>query len=130
RICESSILDCSKRKREAMRIEKDYKVFIALLNEHSVLSLVVGAYAVSYYARPRNTGDIDFFVNNSKENIKRLLTVLAEFGFVELDLSQKEFGGEDKILKLGYEPIRMDILIGISGIAFKEFYVNRKCNKL
>jgi len=101
-----------------------------LLNEHSVLYLVVGAYAVSYYARPRNTGDIDFFVNNSKENIKRLLTVLAEFGFGELDLSQKDFRGDDKILQLGYEPIRIDIMTGISGISFQEAYRNRKSSKL
>ena len=113
-----------------MRLEKDYKEFIALLNEHKVEYLVVGAYAVSYYSRPRNTGDIDFFINNTQENIKLLLTVLGEFGFSELNLKQEDLQGDDKILQLGYEPVRIDIMTGISGISFQEAYHNRESSEL
>ncbi len=69
-----------------MKPEKDFEDFIRLLNEHEVKYLVVGAYAVAFYTRPRNTGDIDFFISNSWANIKKLFIVLREFGFESLDL--------------------------------------------
>lgn len=113
-----------------MRLEKDYEEFIELLNEHSVQYLVVGAYAVSYYARPRNTGDIDFLVDNSSENILNLLQVLKKFGFAELDLTPNDFKGNDNIIQLGYEPVRIAIMTGISGVSFKEAYKNKVQDKL
>jgi hypothetical protein len=39
-----------------MKVEKDFEEFIELLNKHKVKYLVVGAYALAYYAEPRNTG--------------------------------------------------------------------------
>lgn len=113
-----------------MKLEKDYEEFIVLLNDHEVQYLIVGAYAVSYYARPRNTGDIDFFINNSDENIKQLLKVLQKFGFGALDLTQEDLSGDDKILQLGYEPVRIDIMTGISGVSFEEAFSNREQGKL
>lgn len=113
-----------------MRLEKDFEEFITLLNEHEVEYLIVGAYAVAYYARPRNTGDIDFFVNNSDENITNLLTVLENFGFGSLDLDINDFKDDDTVLQLGYEPIRIDIMTGISGISFDEAFRNRNQGKL
>jgi len=113
-----------------MRLEKDYEEFIELLNEHKVQYLIVGAYAVSYYARPRNTGDIDFFINNSSENISNLLKVLKDFGFGTLDLSPNDFKGDDNILQLGYEPVRIDVMTGISGISFQKAFKNKKQGKL
>ena len=113
-----------------MRLEKDYEEFIELLNEHNVQYLVVGAYAVSYYAHPRNTGDIDFFVDNSSKNISSLLQVLKKFGFAELDLTPNDFKGNDNIIQLGYEPVRIDIMTGISGVSFKQAYKNKVQGKL
>lgn len=113
-----------------MRLEKDYEEFIELLNEHNVQYLIVGAYAVSYYARPRNTGDIDFFIDNSSKNISNLLHVLKEFGFGTLDLTLNDFKGDDNILQLGYEPVRIDIMTGISGISFTQAYDNKVQGKL
>lgn len=109
-----------------MKLEKDYEEFIELLNAHKVRYLIVGAYAVSFYARPRNTGDIDFFVGNTPQNIEKLLQAIKEFGFAELELDYKDFKDEDTILQLGYEPVRIDIMTGISGVTFEKAYQNRK----
>lgn len=113
-----------------MRLEKDYEEFIGLLNEHNVRYLVVGAYAVSYYARPRNTGDIDFFIDNSSENISNILQVLKKFGFGELTLTPNDFEGNDNIIQLGYEPVRIDIMTDISGVSFDQAYKNKVQGKL
>lgn len=113
-----------------MKLEKDFEEFIGLLNEQQVEYLIVGAYAVSFHARPRNTGDIDFFIRNTEINIERLLKVLDKFGFGELNLSYNDFKGDDRILQLGYEPVRIDIMTGISGLTFKEAYKDKKIGEL
>jgi hypothetical protein len=108
-----------------MRVEKDFEEFIELLNKNEVKYVIVGAYAISFHGRPRNTGDIDFFISNSKGNIENLLTTLKEFGFDSLKLTVDDFGG-DKMLQLGYEPNRIDILTDISGITFAKAWNNRE----
>jgi hypothetical protein len=107
-----------------MRVEKDFEEFINLLNENDVKYLVIGAFAVSFHARPRFTGDIDFFVDSSSQNIENLLQTLEQFGFGSLDLSEKDFN-RGSILQLGYEPNRIDVLTDISGVQFKTAWKNR-----
>ena len=69
----SGILHCSIRNGSIVKVEKDYEDFVRLLNAQSVRYLLVGAYAVAHYAEPRNTGDIDFLINPTKQNAKRVL---------------------------------------------------------
>ena len=74
-----------------MIIYNDFKEFIQLLNKHKVKYLIVGGYAVSLYARPRNTDDIDFWIEAKQENAKKILKVLKEFGFGELEITTRRF---------------------------------------
>ncbi len=54
-----------------MRIEKDFRDFIALLNKNEVHYVIIGGYAFSFYAEPRFTKDIDILIEASKENAKK-----------------------------------------------------------
>jgi hypothetical protein len=40
-----------------MEVQPDYRDMLALLNEHGVDFLVVGAYALAFHGAPRFTGD-------------------------------------------------------------------------
>ena len=51
-----------------MKIQRDLREFIALMNSHAVEYLIVGGHAVAYHGYPRFTGDLDFFVRASVEN--------------------------------------------------------------
>lgn len=53
-----------------MELDKDFREFIGLLNEHEVRYLVVGGYAVNYHGYPRYTRDIDFWVWLEEQNIQ------------------------------------------------------------
>ena len=55
-----------------MKLNKDLREFIALLNSTNVKYLVVGGHAVAFHGRPRFTGDFDFFVERSAENASKL----------------------------------------------------------
>ncbi len=112
------------------KVEKDFEEFIRLLNYHKVKYLVVGAFALIYYTYPRNTGDIDFFVECAELNAERLIKVLKDFGFEGLGLVKEDFIKPDSVIQLGFPPVRIDILTSISGINFDEAYKNRIKAKL
>jgi len=111
-----------------MKVEKDFVEFIELLNKHKVKYLVVGAYALAYYAEPRNTGDIDFFVKNNRYNAKKIIQVLKEFG--DLKISINDFIKENNVVQLGFPPVRIDLLTTLSGLNFNEAYKRKNEVKL
>lgn len=108
-----------------MRIEKDFKKFIELLNKNEVRYLIVGSFAFSYYAEPRFTKDIDFFIEPTEENAEKILKTLIEFGFDRLSLKSKDFQELDQIIQLGVAPVRIDLLTSIDGINFPSAWENK-----
>lgn len=113
-----------------MKAEKHYEEFIRLLNYHEVKYLVIGAYALTFHAAPRNTGDIDFFVQRSKQNAKRLVKVLDDFGFISLSLKAEDFLEKSTVIQLGFEPNRIDIINSITGVSFETAYKNKAAGLL
>lgn len=108
-----------------MRVEKDFVEFVELLNEQKVKYVVIGAYALALYAEPRNTGDIDFFVECSTENAAKILQVLKLFGLEELKITLEDLTNKDIVVQLGVPPVRIDILTSISGVEFNEAYSSK-----
>ena len=113
-----------------MKLERDLKEFIELLNAHEVRYLVVGAHALAFHGRPRYTGDIDFFVDSSPENAQRINTALQEFGLIDIDLNAADFTTPDMVVQLGVEPNRVDIMTSISGVMFGEAWDSRAPGEL
>lgn len=107
------------------RVEKDYEELLRSFNKHKVKYCIVGAFAVAFYAKPRYTKDMDIMVEPSIENARRIIDALNEFGFRSLELSSEDFSKEDKIIQLGYEPVRVDIVTSIEGCAFEEVWKNK-----
>lgn len=103
-----------------MELDRDFKEFIQLLNANKVQYLVVGGYAVGAYGYPRYTGDIDFWINPTKQNAEKLIHALKQFGFGSLDISIDDFLKEDFVIQLGYPPNRIDIMTGASGLTFDQ----------
>jgi hypothetical protein len=108
-----------------MTLLPDWREFIALLNSHSVEYIVVGAWARSFYGVPRATGDIDFFVRCSPENASRLVQALDQFGFGSLGITPDDLDKPDRIIQLGIDPYRIDIVTGISSVTFEEAWQER-----
>jgi hypothetical protein len=108
-----------------LKLPKDSREFIELLNAHDVRYLVVGGYAVAYHGHPRMTGDIDIFVEASEENARKLEAVLAAFGFAGLGLSATDFIAPDTIVQLGYPPNRIDLITSLTGVTFADAWAGR-----
>src|SRR5688572_15422104 len=111
-----------------MKLERDLREFIELLNARDVRYVVVGAYALAHHGRPRYTGDIDFFVEASAQNAERLS--LKQFGFANVGVVEEDFTAADQVVQLGVEPHRMDIMTSISAVAFEEAWNTREYGNL
>jgi hypothetical protein len=109
----------------AIELPNDFKEFLKLLNSYEVEYLLVGGYAVGYYGYPRATGDMDIWIAVHPDNANKLMRVLSDFGFGTAGLSEALFLQEDKIIRMGNPPIRIEILTSISGVEFSECYTQR-----
>lgn len=103
----------------------DFRDFIRLLNRHRVRYVVVGGYAVAYHGFPRYTGDIDFFVELSEKNAAALIEVFCEFGFKEPP-DAALFLTPGNIVRIGWQPTRLEVLNRIDGVSFKECWTARQ----
>ena len=103
-----------------MEIQKDFSELLALFNEHDVAYAIVGGYALAFHGAPRNTGDIDILVRPDRDNADRVLSALDDFGFGSLDLSAKDFSRPNRVVQLGYPPVRVDLMTTISGVTWEQ----------
>jgi hypothetical protein len=96
-----------------------------LLNGKGVRYLLIGGYAVGYHGYPRATNDMDIWVAVHPDNADKVVAVLHEFGFNLPDLTPELFLQENKIIRMGVPPMRLEISTGISGVEFDECYAAR-----
>ena len=108
-----------------MPIPSDYKELLKILNRHRVRYLIVGAYAVIHYTEPRYTKDLDIWVEPEIKNAKRVYEALKEFGAPLKDISVADFANKNLVYQIGVEPVRVDIIMGISGIGFNQAWRQR-----
>jgi hypothetical protein len=106
------------RSGEKNAVNQDYEDLFRVLNERRVKYLVVGAYAVIYYAEPRYTKDLDVWVEPTHENASRVWKALAEFGAPLEDISVDDFINPELIYQIGVEPNRIDIMMAVPGVEF------------
>jgi len=112
------------------RLPPDFKDFLKLLKEHDVRYLLIGGYAVNYYGYIRATGDMDIWVAIHPDNAHKIVAVLKAFGFNHPDLNADLFLQENKILRMGVPPVRLEITTSISGVEFDECYQARVMDEL
>ena len=108
-----------------IQLPPDFKDFLRLLKEHEVRYLLIGGYAVSYHGYIRATGDMDIWIAIHPDNAYKIVSVLKAFGFNHPELNEDLFLHENKILRMGVPPVRLEITTSISGVQFDECYQAR-----
>jgi len=108
-----------------MKLPKDWREFIELLNSNQVEYLIIGAFAVAYHGYPRYTGDLDFLIRPTNENARRVMKALHEFGFGSVEIEEADFLAEGQIIQLGVAPQRIDLATSISGVSSEEAWASR-----
>lgn len=114
-----------------MTFSSDFSELLSAFNEAGVRYLIVGALAVSYHGQPRASMDFDVWVEPSLENAAKVRRALASFGApAELLPTIEELGSDDLIYQIGVVPLRIDVITGISGVAFHEAWEKRVTDTL
>src|SRR5438477_3014421 len=108
-----------------IRLPADFRDFLKLLNSHRVEYLLVGGYAVCYHGYYRNTADIDFWIAVHPENAAKMVQLIREFGFETPQLHEQLFLQKGRMIRMGIEPTRIEILTEISGCEFAHCYPAR-----
>ncbi|RYD26708.1 MAG: hypothetical protein EOP87_22340 [Verrucomicrobiaceae bacterium] len=108
----------------------DFSDFLKLCLRNEVRFLVVGGYAVIHHSRPRYTGDLDLWVDRSAENAEKIMTVLQQFGFPPGTASTEMITGGGKIIRMGFEPMRLELFTSIPGLEFGGCHERRDLVKI
>jgi predicted nucleotidyltransferase len=108
-----------------MQLAPDFKEFLKLLNENGVKYLLIGGYAVGYHGYPRATNDLDVWIEAEPENVTRVVSALRQFGFNTPELTESLFLQQQKIIRMGIPPMRIEVATSISGVSFEECYPKR-----
>lgn len=101
-----------------MKLSKDLREFVELLNSRKIKYLLVGGYAVAYHGLPRYTEDIDFLVEISPENAVLIADAVKDFGFPKF--KPKDFQKSEVVIQLGRAPNRIDLLTSVTAVSFEE----------
>lgn len=110
---------------EKQELHPDFKDFLRLLHSHGVEYLLVGGYAVGYHGYPRATGDMDIWIGVSEDNAENAAEALREFGMPADEVSKALFLEKDKIIRMGFPPVRIEVITGASGVDFYQCYSRR-----
>jgi len=106
-------------------LPRDFREFIELLNRNTVRYIIIGGYAVVYHGYVRSTNDIDIWLDIRRDNIKKVLKALDDFGFSSLNIKEEDFSA-NQILQLGYPPNRIDLITTPAGIDFETCWESKE----
>ena len=106
-----------------IRIPRDFREFLKLLDAHSARFLLIGGYAVNAFGYVRNTVDMDVWIAVDAANQKRVLEAIRDFAFPGApdDLLIED----DAMVRMGQPPLRIEVLKKISGVEFEDCWQRR-----
>lgn len=107
-------------------LNDDFVDFINALQDCKVEYILVGGYAVIYHGYNRTTGDLDVWVNPTKENYQKLILAFNKFGLSLFDMTEELFlvNKELNVFTFGRPPVCIDLLTRLKGLNFEEVYSN------
>ena len=105
---------------------QDFQEFIQCLNESEVDYMLVGGYATIIHGYNRTTGDLEIWVNPTRDNYKKIVIAYQQFKMPLFDMTQERFLNDPNIdvFTFGRSPICIDIITKLSGLEFIDVYKN------
>jgi hypothetical protein len=102
-----------------MKINSDFRDLLQNFNAAGVRYLIVGGYAVMVHTEPRYTKDLDIWIEPEQANARSVLSTLAAFGAPTDSVKESDLTEPEVFFQIGIDPIRMDILTSVKGLAFR-----------
>lgn len=112
--------------------EENINSFVSLANKHHVRMLMVGGGAVNFHGYQRHSADVDFWIETTDENFKKLVLVFNEMGFEieDFPLAVKQ---QQQNISVKFSPLDLDLeLITNFSVnkSFSEAYNNSEVSEV
>jgi hypothetical protein len=88
--------------------DRNIDEFISLSNKHNVRMLMVGGGAVNFHGYQRHSADVDFWIETTEVNFKKLTDVFNEMGYEISDFPEKVKLKEQNI-SIKFSPLDLDL---------------------
>src|ERR1700692_1532434 len=108
-----------------MPLSRDLREFIECLNSNEVEYLIVGALAVSWRGFPRYSADINFLIRPATPTRSAYRGRFLNSESESLGIPASDLTLTGKVIQLGYEPNRIDLMTSITGVSFDEAWEDR-----
>jgi len=100
-----------------------FRDFIQALNNQNVEYVLVGGMAVILHGYVRGTGDMDIWVNRTKQNYNLLKKSFHEFGMPVFDMNEDRFlSDEFDVWSFGVSPVKIEVMTAVKGLQFDETF--------
>jgi hypothetical protein len=108
-----------------MELNRHFSDLLSEFNAAKVRYLVVGAHVLSFYGRPRTTGDLDLWVDPTPQNADRVFRSLGRFGTPLELVTPADFATPGTVFQVGVAPSRIDVLTSLTGLSLPTAWRNR-----
>ena len=88
--------------------EENINQFIFTANKHKVRMLMVGGGAVNFHGYQRHSADVDFWIETTDENFKKLVAVFNEMGY-EIDDFPENVKKQEQNISVKFSPVDLDL---------------------
>lgn len=89
--------------------------FLTLVNKYQVRLLMVGGGAVNFHGYQRHSADVDFWIDTTEENLRKLLKVFNEMGYKIADFPKSVKEQEQNIsVKLSPADLNIELITRFS----------------
>nr|WP_309755673.1 nucleotidyl transferase AbiEii/AbiGii toxin family protein [Flavobacterium sp.] len=88
--------------------EENINQFIFTANKHNVRMLMVGGGAVNFHGYQRHSADVDFWIETTDENFKKLVAVFNEMGY-EIDDFPENVKKQEQNISVKFSPVDLDL---------------------
>lgn len=105
-------------------LNADFRDFLVALKNNHVEYILVGGYAVILHGYSRTTGDLDIWVNKTKENHAKLIKAFDEFKMPMMGMTEGKFlnNPDINVFTYGRTPVSIDIMTAVKGLNFQKAY--------
>ena len=88
--------------------DQNINQFIQIANKHSVRMLMVGGGAVNFHGYQRHSAHVDFWIETTNENFKKLIHVFNEMGY-EIEDFPDNVKKQEQNISIKFSPIDLDL---------------------
>jgi hypothetical protein len=88
--------------------EENINQFITLANKHRVRMVMVGGAAVNFHGFQRHSADVDFWIETTDINFKKLIHVFNEMGY-EIDDFPEKVKLQEQNISIKFTPVDLNI---------------------